>query len=293
MTVTQKPNAQKLNVEQHAQQLVALLRELPSCLVAFSGGVDSAVVAKAAHLALGDRAMAVTGVSASLAAGELKSAREIASDIGIRHETLNTDELADTDYQKNAPDRCWHCKNELYSQMGPLAQRLGLEVLVGGANADDLDDFRPGLQAATEHAVRHPLAECDLGKEQVRCLARYWQLAVWDKQATPCLSSRVVYGLEVSPEKLRRIDSAEQFLRDLRFVTVRVRYHQDDLARIELGPTDLVRLGADPPLCTKITTTLRELGFRYITLDLEGFRSGSFQTLVPAEELLRFGQTSS
>jgi len=277
------------SVEQHALELVARLREFSSCLVAFSGGVDSAVVAKAARLALGDRAVAVTGVSASLAAGELETARDVADTIGIRHEILTTEELADLDYQKNAPDRCWHCKNELYSQMGPLAERLGLASLLGGANADDLDDYRPGQQAAREHAVRHPLAECGLRKEQVRHLARHWQLAVWNKPATPCLSSRVIYGLEVSSEKLRRIDSAEQFLRGLGFQTVRVRYHQDDLARIELGAEDLARL-ADSTLRTKIATYLRELGFGYITLDLEGFRSGSFQTLVPAEEFVRFGQ---
>ncbi len=286
MSVTQPST-----VEQLASQLIALLRELPSCLVAFSGGVDSAVVAKAAHLALGDRAVAVTGISASLATGELETAQEIAGDIGIRHEILDTRELANTEYRKNEPDRCWYCKNELYSRMVPLAKRLGLEVLLGGANQDDLRDFRPGLQAAADHAVRHPLAECGIGKEQVRRLAQYWQLTVWDKPATPCLSSRVVYGLEVSSEKLRRIDSAEQFLRGLGFGTLRVRYHQDDLARIELAPTDLARFG-DPMLHLKIATHFRELGFRYITLDLEGFRSGSFQTLIPAEALTRFSQTA-
>jgi uncharacterized protein len=286
MTTTSEPS-----VEQLARKLVARLRELPSCLIAFSGGVDSTVVAKAAHLAMGDRAVAVTGVSASLAAGELETARVVARDIGIRHEILATDELADTDYQQNAPNRCWHCKNELYSQMGPLAERLGLDVLVGGANRDDLGDFRPGLQAAAEHAVLHPLIECGLGKEQVRRLAQHWQLTVWDKPATPCLSSRIVYGLEVSPEKLGRIDSAEQFLHGLGFGTLRVRYHQDDLARIELTPADLARL-ADPQLRTTIGEHLRQLGFRFITLDLEGFRSGTFQTLIPAKELARFEQGS-
>jgi uncharacterized protein len=280
------------HAQQHAQQLVLLLRDLPSCLVAFSGGVDSAVVAKAARLALGDRAIAVTGVSASLAAGELETAREVACSIGIRHELLSTDELANANYQKNAPDRCWHCKNELYSQMGPLADRLGLETLLGGANVDDLSDFRPGLKAATEHAVRHPLAECKFGKEQVRQLAKHWQLKVWDKPATPCLSSRVVYGLEVSAEKLERIDSAERFLRNLGCGPVRVRYHQDDLARIELPPNDLARL-SDPLLRAQITNYLRELGFRYITFDLEGFRSGSFQSLIPVEELARYEQETT
>ncbi len=279
-------------VEQHEQQLVSLIGEFSSCLVAFSGGVDSAVVAKAARLALGERAVAVTGVSASLAGGELEAAQSLAREIGIRFETLTTEELADTDYRQNAPDRCWHCKNELYKQMQPLAERLGLAVLVGGANADDRGDFRPGMQAAAEHAVRSPLAECGLGKESVRRLARHWGLAVWDKPATPCLSSRVVYGLEVSPERLKRIDAAEQFLRDLGFSTVRVRSHQDDLARIELAAADIARLGNEP-LRIEVADRLRQLGFRFVTLDLEGFRSGSFQTLVSANERQRYGSADS
>lgn len=276
------------NAQINEQQLVSLIGEIPSCLVAFSGGVDSAVVAKAAYLALGDRAVAATGVSASLAEGEFESAQAIARGIGIRHESLTTHELGNASYQQNAPDRCWHCKNELYEQMLPLARQLGLDVILSGANTDDLDDFRPGMQAAAQHAVRSPLAECGMGKADVRELARHWGLAVWDKPATPCLSSRVVYGLEVSPERLQRIDAAERFLRDLGLGAVRVRYHQDDLARLELPAEQLARLG-DGKLRCQIAERLRELGFRFVTIDLEGFRSGSFQSLISPEQLKQFG----
>ena len=273
-------------ITQRAEQLVAHIAEMQGCLVAFSGGVDSAVVAKAAHLALGDRAVAVTGTSASLATGELEAARTVARNIGIRHEVIDTGELDSADYRQNAPDRCWHCKNELYSQMLPLARRLSLEVLVSGANADDLGDFRPGMDAATEHQVRSPLVECDLGKEDVRALARYWRLSISEKPATPCLSSRVVYGLEVTADRLARIDAAEQFLRSLGLETVRVRYHQDDLARIELSPDEMARV-SDEHMRREIGDQFRALGFRFVTLDLEGFRSGSFQSLVDPEQLSR------
>ncbi len=270
-------------------RLVRALGELPSCLVAFSGGVDSAVVAKAAQLALGARAIAVTGVSASLAAGELETAQRIAQAIGIRHEIVATEELADAEYLENRPNRCWHCKDELYRQLETLAERWECEWLVNGANADDLSDFRPGLRAADEHRVRSPLAECGFDKSTVRQIARHWRLEVWDKPATPCLSSRVVYGLEITPERLKRIDQAEQMLRELGLSNVRVRYHHDDLARLEVALDEL------PVLCAsdvrpQVVERLRELGFRYVTIDLEGFRSGSFQQLVSAEELIRFGK---
>ena len=270
----------------HQDRLVEALRELSSCIVAFSGGVDSAVVAKAAQVALGDRAIAVTGTSASLADGELETAQRIARAIGIRHETVATEELADAGYLTNQPNRCWHCKDELYGQLEPLAERWGCRWIVNGANADDLGDFRPGLKAAAEHRVRSPLAECGFDKSTVRQLARHWDLEVWDKPATPCLSSRLVYGLEITPERLGRIDRAEQLLRELGLSTVRVRYHHDDLARLEVTVSDL------PTLCSgevreRVIARLRELGFRYVTVDLEGFRSGSFQQLVPADELLQ------
>lgn len=273
------------------EQLVNLIAEFPGCLVAFSGGVDSAVVAKAAHLALGDRAIAVTGVSASLATGELETAQRIAQAIGVRHETIHTDELSQEGYLANQPNRCWHCKTELYEQLSRFGEQVGVAILLNGANADDQSDFRPGMQAASEHAVRSPLAECGFNKATVRRLASDWELEVWDKPATPCLSSRVVYGLDITPERLARIDAAEQVLRNLGLHQVRVRYHHDDLARLEVAVDDLPRL-CEAEARSTVTSKLRELGFRYVTIDLEGFRSGSFQQLVPTEELERFRSTA-
>jgi uncharacterized protein len=266
------------------EKLVAYLAQLSDCLVAFSGGVDSAVVAQAAQLALGDRALAITGVSASLAMGELEAARRIAATIGIRHEILHTEELSDSNYLANAPSRCFHCKTELYSQMHTLAADLGFTQLANGTNVDDLGDFRPGLQAAAEHQVHSPLVACSIGKQGVRQLARDWGLEVWDKPASPCLSSRVVYGLEITPERLARIDRAEAFLKKLGFSSMRVRLHHNELARLEVSANEIARF-SDNELRTAITTKLRELGFRYVTIDLEGFRSGSFLPLVNESEL--------
>jgi uncharacterized protein len=279
-------------VPKSARQLVELIRPYRSCIVAFSGGVDSAVVAYAAQAALGDRALAITGVSASLASGELEVAERIARAIGIRHETLLTDELADPNYLRNAPDRCFHCKTELYVKLAAEAARRDVATLLNGANADDLGDFRPGMTAATQHDVRSPLAECGLRKDDVRRIAQAWGIEVWDKPATPCLSSRVAYGVAVTPERLAMIDRAETFLRELGFSRFRVRLHENSLARLEM-PVDQL-----PQLCSeatrlKIVETLREIGFRYIAVDLEGFRSGSFQQLVPAEELVRFEQRAT
>lgn len=273
-----------------ADQLVALLASYESCLVAYSGGVDSAVVAQAACLALGERALAVTGVSGSLAAGELDAAQRVAAAIGVRHETIATDELSDPAYQRNAPDRCFHCKTELYSQLTRLAEERGFAVVASGANSDDLGDFRPGLQAAAQHRIRSPLAECGLDKVAVRSLAKHWGIEAWDKPATPCLSSRIAYGVGVSPERLARIDAAEQLLRSHGLGSIRVRLHENDLARLEVPLAELPRL-CEPAVREPIVRQLRDLGFRYVTLDLEGFRSGSFQQLVPVEVLAQFAST--
>lgn len=264
--------------------LLARMRSLSSCAVAFSGGVDSVVVAQAAFLALGERAVAVTGVSASLAAGELEEAERLARQIGIRHVVLRTDEFSQSSYTRNAPDRCYHCKTELYGQIDRLRDVLQVDIVANGSNVDDLGDYRPGLQAADEHEVISPLAECGFTKADVRALAAEWNLPVWDKPASPCLSSRVAYGEEVTPERLTMIDRAEQRLRELGLRTVRVRYHRGDLARLEVPADDIARLAA-PEVRQSLVADLRELGFRFVTLDLEGFRSGSLNTLVPLESL--------
>jgi uncharacterized protein len=265
-------------------RLLALVAECGSCAVAFSGGVDSAVVAKAAQLALGDRAVAVTGTSDSLAQGELDEAREIARRIGIRHEVLATNEFSQADYLANAPDRCYHCKTELYTQLDGLAERLGVQVVFNGANLDDRGDYRPGMIAANEHAVRSPLIECALDKSDVRRLAAEWGLPVWDKPASPCLSSRIAYGEEVTPERVRMVDEAEQYLRGLGLREVRVRYHKGDLARIEVPLAALARL-SEPGASAALVARFRQIGFKFVTLDLEGFRSGSLNQILPVDSL--------
>ena len=267
-----------------ATQLVDSIADLGSCVVAFSGGVDSSVVAKAAYLALGERAIAVTGVSPSLASDELAVAERIAQSIGIRHLTVETEEMADESYAANQPNRCWHCKDELYQKLKNVAQQQQVKWILNGTNSDDTQEFRPGLRAADQHQVRSPLADCGLDKGNVRALALEWELEVWDKPATPCLSSRVVYGLEITPERLNRIDRAEAVLRDFGLRNVRVRHHHDDLARLEVLLPDLPRL-CESDVRTELVTRLRKIGFKYVTLDLEGFRSGNFQQLVSADEL--------
>jgi pyridinium-3,5-biscarboxylic acid mononucleotide sulfurtransferase len=274
----------------HRERLVETLRGYGRVAVAYSGGVDSTVVAQAAYEALGDATIAVTAVSDSLAAGELEEAQELARRIGIPHRVIRTEEFADPNYLRNQPDRCYFCKSELYGRLSGLLGELGVDVIASGANTDDLGDHRPGMRAAAENGVRHPLQECGLGKPEVRALALAWGLPTWDKPATPCLSSRIAYGEEVSPERVRMIDQAEQWLRQRGLRILRVRYHKGDLARIEVPLDDLARL-VDLQVRGELITAFRALGFKFVTLDLEGFRSGSFNSalpvVVPVESLLR------
>lgn len=281
-------SAGQLSAELAAKRdaLLAIIASYETCAVAFSAGIDSTLVAKAAQLALGERAVAVTGVSASLASGELEDARRIAAQIGIRHLVVETQEFAKPDYLKNAPDRCFHCKDELYQRLAPLREQLGVEVIANGANVDDLGDYRPGMQAATIHGVRSPLADCGFTKTEVRALAAFWGLPTWDKPASPCLSSRVAYGQAVTPERLAMIDAAEQFLKSLALGELRVRYHEGDMARVEVPTAMLPRL-CQPELRGQVVAELRRLGFKYVTLDLEGFRSGSNNAALPLVQLAK------
>ncbi len=274
-------------LDERREKLLSILRELRGTVVAFSGGVDSAVVAKAAYLALGDRAIAMTSDSPSVPRSELAAARELVSIIGIRHEVLPTTEFDNPAYRRNSGDRCYFCKSELYTRIESKLESLGLTTVCSGANLDDLGDYRPGLTAAAEHHVRHPLQEARFTKAHVRELAKHWKLPVWDKPASPCLSSRLAPGLEVTPERTLRVELAEAYLKTLGIRDGRVRYHEGDLARVEVPGDDIARL-LDPAIRLGLSQKLHEIGFRFVSLDLDGFRSGSLNQLVSLEVKSRY-----
>jgi uncharacterized protein len=264
---------------ERADRLVHWFSRYPSCLIAFSGGVDSAVVARAASEALGDKALAVTGVGPAVAQSELKIAAEVATQISIRHEFVTTHESEQAAYRANDLKRCYHCKSELYGTLGRLAREREIAVVVSGTNVDDLGDYRPGLQAASENAVQHPLAELGFAKNDVRELAHYWGLSVADKPASPCLASRIAYGVEVTPERLKRVELAEAWLAEKGLREFRVRVHPDELARLEITFADLAQFFQDEKFRHAVAHQLRKLGFSRVTVDLEGFCSGSLYQL--------------
>jgi uncharacterized protein len=272
-------------------RLLAWFRERGRVAVAFSGGVDSAVVAQAAWLACGSAALAITADSPSVPRAELAAARRLAEQIGIAHIVLPTQEVEQPEYRRNDGLRCYYCKTELYTRMAQYLRSCGEPenqwTIVSGANRDDLGDFRPGLQAAAEQGVRHPLLEVGLGKAEVRALARHWGLSVWDKPASPCLSSRLAPGVAVTAERLHRVEAAEAFLRAQGLRDCRVRYHADDLARVEV-PLEYLPILAAEPLRSALAEELQRLGFRYVTVDWQGLRSGSLNALVPLEIRQRF-----
>jgi uncharacterized protein len=236
---------------------------------------------------LGQNAIAVTADSPSVPRSELAEAKKLAKQIGIQHHVVQTQEFDDADYLRNDGARCYFCKSELYSRIEDLLPELGVNAICSGANLDDAGDYRPGLKAASEHHVRHPLQEAGCTKADVRLLARAWNLPTWDKPASPCLSSRLVPGLEVTPERTRRVEEAEAFLKDQGFRECRVRLHEGELARIEVPLAELPKL-AEPDLRTELAQRLRKLGFRFVTIDLEGFRSGNLNELLDVEIKQRF-----
>ncbi|HKV28715.1 MAG TPA: ATP-dependent sacrificial sulfur transferase LarE [Candidatus Acidoferrales bacterium] len=255
------------------ERMIADLRKLDSLLIAFSGGADSAYLAWAAHQALGVRALAVTALSPSFSQHDREEAERFAAANQIPHECIRTEEFENPLYVANQGDRCYHCKDELFEKMARLAQERGFAAIAYGINADDTHEFRPGHRAAAEHQILAPLLTAALTKKEIRALSREAGLATWDRPAAACLSSRVAYGTKVTPELLARIERGETFLRELGFRQFRLRAH-GELARVEIAPDELPR-ALDAETAQRIARHLKSLGFIYVTLDLEGYRTGS------------------
>jgi len=254
------------------------LAAVPSLVVAYSGGVDSAYLAYVAHKVLGSRMLAVTAVSASLSQYDRRQAEACAGELALPHEFIDTGEVSNPEYRANNPNRCFFCKDELFSKLDELADNRDYAAVAYGVNLDDLGDWRPGQQAARNHQVLTPLVSAGLTKSDIRELARRAGVPVWDRPASPCLASRIAYGVEVTPERLKVVERGEEAMRTLGFTRFRVRHH-DTLARIEVAPDELPR-ALQPEIVGRFVDIFKSLGFTYVTLDLEGYRQGSLNTQI-------------
>ena len=261
------------------EKLLGLLRAMDRVLVAYSGGTDSAYLAWAAKQALGDNAIAVTADSPSVPRSHMRDAAALTHDFGIRHEIIQTLEFENPEYAANNPDRCFYCKDELFRRMEELASRFPGQTIVYGVNTDDLGDYRPGQKAAKIHEVKAPLVEAGLSKAEIRELSRLAGLPTWDRPAAACLSSRVAYGTPVTVENIQQVETAEEAMKALGFRQFRVRYHSDELVRVEIARDEMPK-ALSLEMFEKISSSLKTLGFKYVTLDMQGYRQGSMNEVL-------------